>query len=341
LLPRPPECDSASQAEFRKALSGRAWQSLTPEFVKQRWSAYCYLSPKAYRYYLPALLVNGLPEAGQPSDFTHTVLFALRPCFATLFNDGRNAHWRRWRKWQTARQAVFTDAQHRAVCQFLGLFISDEESRYQHLAAQALRWRWNRLDTPALRAAQAYYHRLHHFTYPEPTEPEAAALCAEIRAAFADTPYPGDDQLASGGGDESSEIGVEFRGLRWQSVHPELLAHQYTATSFLSAAGLRYFLPAFLLSDVHYSLSGDPLYESNADPTFTLTHGLTGQVETQFTETDWRAYAERQFATFTRAERLAIIHYLEYQLGVVGSYSHRKIEAALASYWRPSAEAAP
>lgn len=354
LIPHPPECDSTSQAKIRKALSGRTWQSLKPEFVKQHWAAYCYLSPKAYRYYLPALLVNGLPEGGESSDFTHSVLFGLRPCFGTLYHNGRNTHWRRWQKWYQARQAAFTEAQHRAVCEFLGLFFTEDEPHHRHLAAQALLWRWNRLDTAALHMAQEYYHRLHHFTYPEPADPQAAALYAEIRAAFADTPYPGDDHLASGGDDESSEIGVEFRGLQWQSVHPELLAHQYTATTFLSDAGLHYFLPAFLLADILFEASGgDPLYESNADPVFTLTHGLSGQAEPQphdlagnarrdpnAQKTDWRAYAERRFADYTRAERLAIIHFLEYQLEVVGSYNALEIEAALAGYWRPSAEAA-
>jgi hypothetical protein len=264
---------------------------------------------------------------------------ALRPCFGTLFHDGRNTHWRRWRKWYQARQAAFTDEQHRAACGFLGLFITDSESRYQHLAAQALHWRWNRLDTPALQAAHAYYHRLHHFTYPEPEDPRVAALCTEIRSAFAATPYPGDDQLAGGGGDESSEIGVEFRGLRWQSVHPELLVYQYTATSFLSDAGFRYFLPAFLLADLFE-------YESNANLEFTLTHGLTGQAEPQSDEAteragrtiNWREHAERRFAAFTRPERLAIIHYLEYRAENDG-YAAPGIEAALDSYWRPSLDA--
>ena len=111
------------------------------------------------------------------------------------------------------------------------------------------------------------------------------------------------------------------------------------------------------MAHLHYDDSqGASIYESNADPVFTLTHGLTGQAEPQPPEVagkarrviDWRDYAERRFAAYTRSERLAIIHYLEYY-GCDGAYYEGcirygetgpgVIEAALESYWRPSLKA--
>lgn len=369
LIPQPPACDDASRAEIREALAGRSWQSLEPEFVEQRWAAFCYLSPEAYRYYLPALIVAGLTEAPEPTDLTHSILFGLLPCFVTLYYGDRDPHWRWWRDWYRARQECFTDEQHRAVCEFLGLFVRDDAHRYQHLAAQGLRWRWNRLDTPALHAAQEYYHRLHHFTYPEPTDPRVAAVCAEIRSAFAHTPYPGDEQLTELVDDEATENAMELRGLRWQSVHPKLLANCYTALTFLSDAGLRYFLPAFLMADLqYYGSNGDPLYASNAEPIYGLTRGWeadlgphsSGVTEAELEEVLGRERLEflkrrgvdsvasarrddtaRRFAAFTRAERLAIIHYLEYRSDTESDgHDAARILAALAGYWRPSADAA-
>lgn len=190
-------------------------------------------------------------------------------------------------------------------------------------------------------------------------DPHVAALCLEVQSAFANTPYPGDDQLCgSNQGDEPAEYAMELRGLRWQSVHPELLASCSAALSFLSDAGFRYFLPAFLLSDLHG-------YESNAEPVFYLTHDLTvslGKPNYRVTEEDleavlgkerlaflrrfepdagkfdWRNYAVSRFEAFTRPERLAIIRYLEHR-AAIDDYDAPGIEAALAGYWRPSAAA--
>lgn len=52
-----------------------------------------------------------------------------------------------------------------------------------------------------------------------------------------------------------------------------------------------------------------------------------------------RADAIERFAVYTRPERQAIIHYLEYRAENDG-YEAPRIEAALASYWRPSLDAA-
>jgi hypothetical protein len=210
---------------------------------------------------------------------------------------------------------------------------------------------------------QAYYQRLHRFSYPEATDAQVAVLCAEIQAAFADTPYPGDDQLCgSSQGDEPAEDALELRGLSWQSIHPQLLARCYTALSFLSDAGLRYYLPAFLLADVHYHASNyAPLYESNAEPVYELTRGLDGEHTRrahQVTDAELEAlvgkeqlaflarfeptpptgtdhYATTRLQAFTRPERLAIIHYLEYR-ATVDDYEAPSIHAALENYWRPS-----
>ena len=293
---------------IRADLAGRAWPDLTPEFLAARWSAFCYLSPEGYRYYLPSLLAAALDALPETGGLTHAVVFGLRPSFWALYYAGDDRGLRE-------RQAVFTPAQYDAVVAFLGFFF-EHVPALRRLAAQGLRWGWNARESGSVAAVERYYDALYHFTYPEPEDPEAAAVCRAVRSAFAATPYPGDDRLCgSSQGDEPAEIAVEFRGVRWQEARPDLLAYQYTALSFLSDAGFRYFLPAFLVAE----LTG---YPSSADPVFHLTHGLG------------RADADARFAAFTPSERAAIVRYLEYRSD--DAFSAPDIRKALDDYWLPS-----
>lgn len=342
------ERDRAGEERIRSDLAGKSWQSLSADFLVARWASFCYLSPEAYRYYLPALLLRGLESLAKQGDFAHSVVFSLAPSFHSLYYEGKDERFQ-------AELDAFTDEQHRAVAGFLGL-VFEESERFRHLAAQAVRWGWNRVETHATAAVRAYYLRLHTFDYPAPADPQVADLYRQIGDAFAATPYPGDHQLCgSDQGDEPAENALELRGLRWQAVHPELLAHCYTALSFLSAEGFRYFLPAFLLADLLE-------WESNADPVFHLTHGhaepeaeveldpgIWEGLESLFGEkaaavlrnvgdhhlrADWRQYALARHAGFSRVERLAIIRYLEYRAS--DAYERLAIESALAGYWLPS-----
>jgi hypothetical protein len=352
-----------SRAEgFRGDLAGKKWQGFPMGFFGERWAYFCYLSPEAYRYYLPSLLTEALNVLPDESGLVSSVVYALCPSFWSLYYEGEDRDLRE-------QQSVFTVPQYRAVCEFLGLvFDRTQWPCLRHSAAQALHWGWNQLDTPALRAANKYRHEMRSFSYTEPEAPEIAALCREISTAFAATPYPGDNALSgSDQGDEPADNAMELRGLKWQSAHPELLARCYSALSFLSDSGFRYFLPAFLLAD----LLG---YETNADPAFHLTHGLYDESKDQMDfakvrslfdadggasdilervgfssqearellrqsleqqeQFDWRGISIRRFTPFDRDERLAIIHYLEFR--AEDEHDATRISQALEGYWRPS-----
>src|SRR5689334_22614588 len=64
--------DRLSGEEFRKELAGKSWQSLTSEFLSKQGSRFSYLSPKAYRYYLPSLLIASLQEVSDDNSLLHT-----------------------------------------------------------------------------------------------------------------------------------------------------------------------------------------------------------------------------------------------------------------------------
>ena len=119
-----------SDAEaFRREIAGKSWQSLTPEFLAKGQFAFCYLSSKAYRYYLPALLTMALKEFQNDGKRIHSVVFGLRPSFWSLYYEGNDRAFE-------ANASALTPTQYRAVCAFLGL-VFDRLPRLKYLAAQA------------------------------------------------------------------------------------------------------------------------------------------------------------------------------------------------------------
>ncbi|MCW3098203.1 MAG: hypothetical protein JWL77_3821 [Chthonomonadaceae bacterium] len=316
--------------EFLSELAGKSWRDLTPEFCVRRRYYFQLLQPESYAYYLPALLIGSLTPYSSDRDPIHSTVFAINPAFEAINHDGEDTYLR-------ARQAAFTEPQYRAVCDFLGLALAEGERFDRFQAAHGLRWGWNRYDTPALEAAKAYIHELCTFVYPESEDPETADLCREIRTAFAATPYPGDDVLCDSQGEEPGEIAVGFRGVPWQSAHPQLLDCCSTALGFFTEAAFRYYLPVFMLAELlSKELANVWDYYGNGDPLYHLTHRLYDE------SVEWKAFDMRKFTTsrmrcFHREERMAIIHYLEFQLGKGYSiYSTPEIKEALARYWRLS-----
>jgi hypothetical protein len=351
----------SSVDEFHNVLAGKSWQSLPPGFASKWWAWFGNLTPEAYRYYVPALLTEALRGFASEDNPVYEVVSALHPSFRSIYYEGDDLHFR-------MQQSDFNERQYLAACEFLGLVFDRNVARSRHNAAQAIRYGWNLYDTPALQAVNAYYDRLRSYSYPEPDAPEKAALCREIRSAFEATRYPGDDDLSgSEQGEESAEMALELRGVKWQSAHPELLARCYSALSFLTDAGFRYFLPAYMLDDLLNA-------ESNSNATFQLTHGLYDEAidredmaalisfvesnaaaiaavesagvshqsalenikrfEEQRPPFDLREYSVKRFMAFDMRERTAIIHYLEFQ--AQDAFEALKIDQALDSYWRPS-----
>lgn len=361
---RPNDC--VKTQEFLNELAGKSWRNLTPEFRVQWRYYFGLLQPESYAYYLPALLTGSLSLELDDRDPIQSTVFAISPSFGAVNLDGHDTSLR-------ARQAAFTEAQYRAVCDFLEVAFDEGDRFARFQAAQGLRWGWNQLDTPALEAANAFLHGLRNFSYPESKDSHIAELCREIRSAFAATPYPGDDALCEGGGEEPGEIAMGLRGVPWQSAHPHLLDCCSSALSFLSDAGFRYFLPTFLLADLlHKELDEKWDYYGNAQPVFSLTRGLydkridvEGLAElSAFTsalgsdklaefglslqrtqemfeavaknreEFDWYGYSLSRLRLFAPQERMAIIHYLEFQ--AEDTDQAVEINQALENYWRPS-----
>lgn len=186
-------------------------------------------------------------------------------------------------------------------------------------------------------------------------EPKETVTRAVI-SAFENNAYPGDDYLlGSRQGCEPFDEVLPFQGkTTWQDVPPEFLDQRAGALHFFSEAGLRFFLPAFLIADVR----GELKY---ADPLFTVTSGFT-DISIEITKKDRKFviksgrsqlmnprlygamtsldYARYRLCIFTREEASAIVKYLEYKKGLE-EMERERIEAALNDFWRERARAAP
>ena len=306
-----------SAKTLRDDLAEKNWVQIDAAFLERRWSSFCYLSAEGYRYYLPALLTQAIDQFEGPGSLAHSAFFSLAPSAFHLYWNGKDEHFEK-------QISLFDEGQHRAVCSFLGLGLRPE-TQLEYLAMKALRWGWNRFPTAAGDEVKRHYERLHGFKR-EPYTKEAAiqALVEKITDAFRDTPYPGDDNICgSEMGDEPAEYGLEFRGLDWRKIHPELLALNYASLSFFTPEAFRYFVPAYMISDVVEDV------ESAADPDFSLTYGLCdpadGEPKDRIEER--RAYSMKRFEVFSPKERDAIAAYLRFK----GPPKH--VQQALDRFW--------
>jgi hypothetical protein len=179
-----------------------------------------------------------------------------------------------------------------------------------------------------------------------------------IRAAFGDNPYLGDNFLqGSFEGCEPAEVIAPFKSRTdWQNLDPALLDAHYDALSFFSEAGLRFFLPAYLIADLNDELN-------TADPLFVLTHGFSDVTIEHPTKTrvfvrkigqtallnprrygamTFYDYARFRLSVFTREEAQAIVVYLQYKRDSDPYRLHFDvIETALNLYWLERAAEAP
>jgi len=87
-------------------------------------------------------------------------------------------------------------------------------------------------------------------------EQSKEAVIRSVIAAFENTSYPGDDYLlGSRQGCEPSDEVLAFQlKVKWQELTAEFLDQHAGALHFFSEAGLRFFLPVFLVVDVRGEL---------------------------------------------------------------------------------------
>ena len=160
------------------------------------------------------------------------------------------------------------------------------------------------------------------------------ALVRQIRSAFSDVEYPGDDGIVPdhvGYDPDVDEVAEALAGKRWQDVTSEDIASLRDGLCFMTSQAFRFYLPAYLTASI--------LDYEEADTAVFCTVMLL----TQPRPGD-RGYKARQDAWFqerveamTAGQQAAIRRFLEY-MGTEHSDDDPlgEIEEALRRYWRSS-----
>jgi hypothetical protein len=179
-----------------------------------------------------------------------------------------------------------------------------------------------------------------------------------IHDAFGKNEYPGDSHLQGSfqGCEPFEEVGPFQGKTDWTRLEAEFLDAHADALSFFSQEGFRFFLPAYLVADLHGHLR-------TADPLFHLTHGFSdSSIQVPAKDRTFRKkigksalvnprrygamtfhdYAKYRLSSFSQEEAAAIIAYLECRrIDASTSFEREAIDAALDSYWRDRAQTAP
>jgi len=188
--------------------------------------------------------------------------------------------------------------------------------------------------------------------------PNKSQVIEIIQTAFENSDYPGDDYLLGSkeGSEPLEEVGPFISRKDWRSVPPAVLDAHSGALNFFSEAGLRFFMPAYLVADMNNQLQ-------IADPVFTLVHGFSNlsipheigsRVFIRNTGRDtfinpkrygaltFYDYARYRLSIFSREEAEAIVGYLEYKReNDPSGLEAEQIEEALTSFWYERAQKAP
>lgn len=179
-----------------------------------------------------------------------------------------------------------------------------------------------------------------------------------IERAFGANSHPGDAYLQ--GSFEGCEPFDEVSAFRakndWRALDAEWLDAHGAALSFFSEAGLRFFLPAFLIADLAGLLRcADPLFhltgafhETSIEvptPAGVRVRAAGGSVllnPVRYGAMTFADYARCRLSVFAREEAAAIVDYLEYRRDADREGRCRaQIEAALASFWHARRAQAP
>jgi len=180
----------------------------------------------------------------------------------------------------------------------------------------------------------------------------------KIEASFAGNEFPGARFLQGSfeGCEPYEELGPFEKLEDWRGIEADFLDGHASALSFFSEAGFRYFLPAYLISDLQGQLyTADPLFHLThgfsdwstevpaGDRTLQMKHGRSAFMNPRrygaMTSYD---YARYRLSIFTREEAEAIVAYLGFKRDPDPDVIDKQaIDAALDSFWLERARTAP
>ena len=184
------------------------------------------------------------------------------------------------------------------------------------------------------------------------------AVIEKIQTAFAGNEHPGARFLQGSfeGCEPYDEVGPFEKLEDWRGIEAVFLDGHANALSFFSEGGFRFFLPAYLISDLRSLLyTADPLFHLThgfsdwttevpaRDRTVAIKHGKSAFMNPRrygaMTSYD---YARYRLSIFTREEASAIVSYLEFKRDAAPDVIDKQaIDAALEAFWLERARTAP
>jgi hypothetical protein len=138
-----------------------------------------------------------------------------------------------------------------------------------------------------------------------------------IEDAFADAPRPNDEELLHQACADDNDIKSLYGIPHWREVPDRVVEYEYAALFFLSPAGFRHFLPAYMSYALRHPTTDQPVVGSTV---FALT---------PMPEEPTRTFSLSKFSLFDRAQQAAVVAFLE------SMAEHEDVDAAL-DHWRTS-----
>ncbi len=172
----------------------------------------------------------------------------------------------------------------------------------------------------------------------------ADQVIAEIEAAFSGVVLGDGVGLHEGQGlddyrprEELVSIRDKDEHLDWRRIPPTELRRCESSLSFFDAEGMRFHLPAFMVSDLRGQSSLGPLHSlvhrftnDDMDVVVQVAEVWRGSGEPNKT---WFEHGAARFSAFTEVQVVAVVSYLTFK-AEVDEYERERIHQALANFWR-------
>jgi hypothetical protein len=151
---------------------------------------------------------------------------------------------------------------------------------------------------------------------------------AQIDAAFAAAPRPSDDALLHEDCFDDNDIAALYAFAHWRDVPDEVVVREYAALSFLSPAGYRQFIPAYMRFSLRHLDGGDAAVDSTI-----WSLGLD-----DYSDERMRAFTRSKWGELDAAQRAAVLAFLR-AVGSLGCGREQDVARAL-PFWDGSDDGA-
>jgi hypothetical protein len=163
---------------------------------------------------------------------------------------------------------------------------------------------------------------------------ELEQVTAQIEAAFAETPYPGDENIGWGCGSEGLELEKAFQGKHWKELTLNLILEYCSEIPCTTAEGFRFYLPAWMLGVLlHY------------DKVDVLSEFVVFNLSPPYDSTELYHFLQHT-GGFNRQEKAAILSFLEallrlypleWEYDLSSPPEHRSIYKAI-EFWKSTSQ---